>query len=204
MGRLPDKLTKTTLASVELATTEMQSSQVAKVQAFQAFYQENLGLIYRYVYSKVRNREEAEDVTSQIFIKAVRGVDTERAPLMKRKWLFQVARTTIADYWRSRYRVTTSSLEALLEAGWEDPAEEMQIAVSSRPTEQVQRILQALPEKYREILKCRFLLNLSIKETAVWMGLSEGNVIVLQFRALKRAADLDHAVKGSIESHPVV
>jgi RNA polymerase sigma-70 factor, ECF subfamily len=86
---------------------------------------------------------------------------------MMRKWLFQVARTTIADYWRSRYRVPASSLEALLGAGWEGPAEEEQRAVSSRPTEQVQRILQALPETHRESLTCRFLLNLSIKETAV-------------------------------------
>ena len=42
------------------------------VQEFQTLYEENLGLIYRYVYSKVGNREEAEDLTSQIFIKAVR------------------------------------------------------------------------------------------------------------------------------------
>jgi RNA polymerase sigma-70 factor, ECF subfamily len=100
--------------------------------------------------------------------------------------------------------VLTSSLEALVEAGWEGPVEEEQIAVSSRPIEQVQRVPQALPQRYREILTCRFLLNLSIKETAVWMGLSEGNVKVLQFRALKRAADLDRAVLGSMEGHPVV
>jgi hypothetical protein len=81
VGTPPGKRTKTTLASVELATTGMQSSQVAKVLAFQTFSQENLGLIYRYVYSKVSNREEAEDVTSQIFIKAVRGIDAERTPL---------------------------------------------------------------------------------------------------------------------------
>jgi RNA polymerase sigma-70 factor (ECF subfamily) len=164
------------------------------VQQFQTFYQENLGLIYRYVYSKVGNREEAEDLTSQIFIKAIRGVDTERGPQSMQKWLFQVARTTIADYWRVYYRVSVSSLEELLEAGWEGPAEEESTAVSSRPTERVHRILQALPEHYRDVLTCRFLLNLSIKETALRLGLTEANVKVLQFRALKRAADLEHIV----------
>ncbi|TME05793.1 MAG: sigma-70 family RNA polymerase sigma factor [Chloroflexi bacterium] len=162
------------------------------VQQFQTFYQENLGLIYRYVYSKVGNREEAEDLTSQIFIKAIRGVDTERGPQSMQKWLFQVARTTIADYWRVYYRVSASSLEELLEAGWEGPAEEEYKPVSSMPTERVQRILQALPEHYREVLTCRFLFNLSIKETALSLGLTEANVKVLQFRALKRAADLEH------------
>ena len=43
----------------------------------QTFYRENIGLIYRYVYSKMGNREEAEDLTSQIFLKAVRGLNYE-------------------------------------------------------------------------------------------------------------------------------
>ena len=58
----------------------------------------------------------------------------------------------------------------------------------------IQRILRALPEHYREVLTCRFLYNLSIKDTALRMGLTEANVKVLQFRALKRAADLDPIV----------
>ncbi len=165
------------------------------VQEFQTLYQENLGLIYRYVYSKVGNREEAEDLTSQIFIKAVRGVDHKRGAQSIQKWLFQVARTTIADYWRAYYRIAASSLEELLEAGWEGPAEEEEaIFASSQPAERVRHILQALPEHYREVLTCRFLLSLSIRETALRMGLTEANVKVLQFRALKRAADLEPVV----------
>ncbi len=58
----------------------------------------------------------------------------------------------------------------------------------------VQRILAALPNNYREVLTCRFLYNLSIKETAQRLGLTEANVKVLQFRALKRAAELDAQV----------
>ncbi len=86
-------------------------------QAFQSFYRENLGPIYRYVYRKVGNREEAEDLTSQIFIKAVRSLNHDRGPQSSRNWLFQVARTMIADYWRAFYRTATSSLDALVEAG---------------------------------------------------------------------------------------
>jgi RNA polymerase sigma-70 factor (ECF subfamily) len=163
-------------------------------QDFQTFYQENLNLIYRYVYSKVGNREEAEDLTSQVFIKAVRGVNTERGALSVQKWLFQVARTTIADYWRARYRIATSSLEALLESGWEGPAECEEVAIATGPVERVQRLLQALPQHYREVLTCRFLLNLSIRDTALQLGLTEANVKVLQFRALRRAADLEEFV----------
>jgi len=140
------------------------------VQEFQTFYQENLGLIYRYVYSKVGNREEAEDLTSQIFLKAVRDLDLSREAYSTKTWLFQVARTTIADYWRVHYRVTTKSLEDLLEAGWEGPAEAELLARSERSVEWIQRILQALPERYRKVLIYRFLLKLSVKDTAVSMG----------------------------------
>lgn len=163
-------------------------------QEFSTLYQENLHLIYRFVYSKIGNREEAEDLTSQIFMKAVRGINTERGPLSVQKWLFQVARTTIADYWRAHYRISTSSLEALLDAGWEGPAEHGDIGISTNPAERVQRLLQALPEHHREVLTCRFLLNLSIRETAMRMGITEANVKVLQFRALKRAAELEEFV----------
>src|SRR5581483_4903891 len=167
-------------------------------QAFQAFYRENLGPIYRYVYSKVGNREESEDLTAQVFIKAVRSLDRERDLQSTRNWLYQVARTTIADYWRAYYRTPTSSLEGLLEAGWNalTVAENELFEVHSSAVDLAQRILQALPERQREVLTCRFLLGLSVRETAVRMGLTEGNVKTLQFRALKHAADLEYIVSN--------
>jgi len=163
-------------------------------QEFQQFYQENLGLIYRYVYNQVGNRDEAEDLTSQIFLYVVSNIDHERSLLSTKKWLYLVARSIIADYWRARSRLPKSSLDELLEAGWEGPTEIKVTATSNKAEARVESILQALPEKYREVLKCRFLLKLSVKATALKMGVSEANVKVLQFRALKRAADLEQVV----------
>jgi RNA polymerase sigma-70 factor (ECF subfamily) len=206
VGSLRGKQARTNLAAAGHDGAGVQGSRGARntgfsgganVQEFQTFYQENLGLIYRYVYGKVGNREEAEDLTSQIFMKAVRGVDTERGPQSMQKWLFQVARTTIADYWRAHYRVSVNSLEELLDAGWEGPVDEEPAAMNGKPEDRVHRILQALPEHYREVLTCRFLLNLSIRDTAIHMNLTEANVKVLQFRALKRAADLEHIIIGT-------
>jgi RNA polymerase sigma-70 factor (ECF subfamily) len=125
----------------------------------QTFYQENPGLIYRFVYSNIGNREEAEEITSDIFLKAVRGVDTERGPLSMQKWVFRVARTTLADYWRAHSRKggwSTSSLDELVEAGWQGPLEEEEMEVGSRPTERVQGMLLAVPQSDRDVLTCRF------------------------------------------------
>ncbi len=134
------------------------------VHEFQTLYQEKFGSIYHYVYSKVGNREEAEDLTAEVFLKAARNINYESNSYSIRKWLFLVARSTIADYWRRHFREPASSLDELLEIGWEGPPEEELNA---------------------------FLLNLSIKATASRMGLTEANVKILQFRALKRAAALN-------------
>ena len=198
---------------------------------FQQVYQENLGPIYRYVLSRVGNREDAEDLTSGIFLKAIGGVDYERPPMMIRRWLFQVARTALADHWRERYRAITYSLEELLESDEREAMEEeagesnttrahrlqqllrTRLSISPSPeryldedgeertedssaTVRVQRLLQALPAPYRDVLTCRFLLHLSIRETARRMGLTVANVKVMQSRALKRAAELEVAVTG--------
>jgi len=161
---------------------------------FQQFYQEQAGPVYRFVYSKVGHREDAEDLTSQIFLKAVNGIHQEHSPQSMQKWLFLVARTIVADYWRAHFRLPTHSLDELFETGWEGPAEEGPIAISDSSVERVQHILQALPERYRKVLTCRFLLKLSLRDTAVSMGATVATIKILQFRALKRAADLEHIV----------
>lgn len=220
--------TKTSRAAAETNAPEAR---------FQQVYQENQGLIFRSMYSWVGNREDAEDLTSCIFLKAVEGVDYERPPMMIRRWLFQVARTTLADHWRERYRFITYSLEELLASDEREPVEDepgvsnttradrLQQLLRARLTypspedfldeereeptrekpaagdksapERVQRLLQELPAHYREVLTCRFLLNLSLRDTARRMGLSVANVKVMQSRALKRAASLEVVVTES-------
>lgn len=165
-----------------------------------AVYEETLPIVYRYIYSKVGNREEAEDLTSQVYLKALRGLDEARDMSATQAWLFQVARTTIADYWRGFYRLRSSSLDDLLEAGWDSAInvgsqEDDQSAVS-----RASRLLSLLPERYREVLTNRFLLNLSLKETAARMNLTEANVKVLQFRALKKASQFDGRETGDDET----
>lgn len=163
-------------------------------QGIQSLYQERYEFVYRYVYSKIGNREEAEDLTAEIFLKAARNLDRERSQESARQWLHLITRSSIADYWRAHYHLPTSSLDELTDAGWEVPDREASAAAGNSAKELVQRILQALPEQQREVLKCRFLLELSIKATASRMGVSVANAKVLQFRALKRAADLERVI----------
>lgn len=171
-----------------MLSTHVHKGATSDRQEIQSLYRERYEFIYRYVRSKIGNREDAEDLTAEIFLKAVRSLDQERSRESMQQWLYRVMRTTIADYWRTHYRHPTSSLDELLDAGWEVPVEEVSIAINDSAKDQVQRILQALPERQREVLICRFLFNLSIHATALRMGVSVANAKVLQFRALKRAA----------------
>ena len=162
-------------------------------QDFQTIYYENVGLIYRYVYNKVGHREEAEDLTSQIFVKAAHSLDVQRHPSSTRTWLFRVARTTVADYWRAYHRQPTISLDNLLDTGWEGPLEEESALANVGAAETIQSIFRVLSEREREVLTARFLLNLSVREAATKMGMTEANLKVIQFRALKHAAYVELA-----------
>lgn len=73
-------------------------------QDLAAFYQENLTRIYQFIYVQVKNREVAEDLTSRVFLKAVRHLDDQRSSQSIRSWLLQAAHTTVIDYWHAFYR----------------------------------------------------------------------------------------------------
>src|SRR5260370_16592029 len=106
------------------------------------------------------------------------------------QWLYLITRTTLADHWRTHYRLPSSSLDELIDAGWEGPVGEELAATSSSTAERVQRILQALPERYREVLKCRFLLKPSLKATAQQMGVTIPTANIITFLPLNSTAAL--------------
>ncbi len=154
-----------------------------------AAYRANLEPIYRFIYQKVGNRETAEDLTEDVFAKAVRGLHAGHAPQAVQAWLYATARTTIVDYWRARggETVDIAEVEGLLFA-----LETGTVPVAlERTARRVNRLLAALPERERRVLELRFLRGYTLIETARELGMSEGNVKVVQHRALKRAATLE-------------
>lgn len=152
-----------------------------------AVYQEHVTPVFRFLYSRVGNREDAEDLSSQVFLKAVRHLDLARDAMTIRSWLFQLARTTLADYWREYYRAPKVSLFLVGDIAGQE--EEEQVAEPHIAAETLRQVLELLPDHYRLVLTLRFLEGLSIKEAAAEMGITEGNVKVLQLRALRRAAE---------------
>lgn len=144
--------------------------------------------VYRFLFSRVGNRQDAEDLTSEVFLKAARQLDSSRAEASVAQWLYTVARTVLADHWRRHYRA--GAVLPLDEARAGEIPGQASTVESIRNEEAVARVLSLLPDRYRVVLELRFLRGYSIGETALEMGVTPENVKVIQHRALAKAVQL--------------
>jgi RNA polymerase sigma-70 factor (ECF subfamily) len=148
-------------------------------------FQENAVHIYRFIYAKVSNREDAEDLTSQVFLKAIRWLADGRDMISIRSWLYRTARSVLVDYWREQGRL---ELVPLTEGGQSAAHDKGHWRAPWRNRARALRILDALPERERAVLRLRFLQGYTTREIAQALGLTPSNVRVLQLRARRRAA----------------
>jgi RNA polymerase sigma-70 factor, ECF subfamily len=158
----------------------------ADAQPLQSVYERDADAIFRFLYRYTHRREVAEDLTAEVFLKALRSLDRSREPASMRSWLFRVAWSTFADYWRGLRRHPTCSLDDVPSHEW-PVADTEADGPGDEPAEEVRQILAHLPKRSREVLTRRYLLNQSVKETAAAMRLSEPNVKALTRRALAMA-----------------
>lgn len=151
-------------------------------------YRDHMREIYRLIYARVGNKETAEDLTSDVFMKAMAHLDRERPESSLVAWLYRVAQNTVNDYWRAVYRLPIIALDEARTL--RRPVARPDTLRQDQAATQAMALLDQLPPNYRQVLTFRLLEGLSVAETAARMSLSEGNVKVLQHRALRRAATL--------------
>ncbi len=145
-------------------------------------YRDNVTWVYRLMYRKVGNQPDAEDLTAEVFMTALRPMRMSATVPEVRKYLHMTARTVLAGYWKDRMgrQITT------IDDDVPESSEPEQVAGDAPET--VRRLLQRLPDNYRRILELRFLQAASVRESASQMGVSVANAKVLQHRALRMAA----------------
>jgi len=173
----------------------IQRAQQGQSEAFGELYQRYATVIFRFVCLRLGNNEDAEDLTEEIFMRALHNLaryDDRGIPFAA--YLFQIARNALIDHYRKN-RNSLSSIDDLDIRGGDPGPEE---SVSHRiEFQDLQRIMENLPEDYRNVLILRFLSGLSPEETAIMMDRSEGAVRVLQFRALAALKKL--LQKGNVD-----
>ena len=152
---------------------------------WEAPYRENLGWVYRFIYGRVGNRPDAEDLTAEVFTRALPRLKLAAAPEQLRAYLATTARTVLADYWRRYYDLDLPLVG--------DPGCAPAVPDAVGGDENARRanhLLALLPDQYRHVLQLRFLQGYSVRETARILGISVASAKVLQHRALRRAAEL--------------
>ena len=162
--------------------TALQPVTGAAYADWDAVYRDNVTWVYRLMYSKVGNQPDAEDLTAEVFMTALRPLRVSASVPEVRKYLSMTARTVLASYWRDRMGREVTAIEADLPEIIEPES------IASDAPDKVHRLLQRLPDNYRRILELRFLQAFSVREAASHMGVSVANAKVLQYRALRMAA----------------
>jgi RNA polymerase sigma-70 factor, ECF subfamily len=160
-----------------------------EASAFGRLYDHYQPAIYRFVLIKVGHREEAEDLTHQVFLHAWQHVATYRpAGFPFSSWLYRIARNQIIDHYRTAKQATPiDDLPPELFPSTEDGETAVEINLL---LEKVHRAIRGLKPDYQDIIVLRFVEELSVREAARAIGKSEGAVKVLQHRALKELQDL--------------
>jgi len=144
---------------------------------------DELELVYAFIYARVGNRADAEDLTQQVALKAIPRLRQTAPASAIRGYLFATARSVLGGFWSTRLGLSEAELRedlALATPPAEPPSEE--------GAETVQKILAQLSDNYRRVLELRFLHGYSLKEVAAEMHSTVGAIKVMQLRALRAAA----------------
>jgi RNA polymerase sigma-70 factor (ECF subfamily) len=153
-------------------------------QAFAQLYEENFDRIYRYVYLRLGNQAEAEDLSQEVFAKAFEAMGSYKwRNLPFASWLFRIAHNQIVDFLRKQTKVKEVALDDdnVTVAGEANPAF---IAEKELEIEELIDGVKKLSPAQREVISLRFGAELSIAEAARVLGKSPGTVKALQYNGI--------------------
>jgi RNA polymerase sigma-70 factor (ECF subfamily) len=144
---------------------------------FAELYEHNFARVYAYVARRTRDRDEAEDLTAEVFHQALANLERfewRGVPFVA--WLLGIASNVIAARWRHNAGAQEIAADGLEEAGAEDDVERRTMLA---------QLVDGLPEDQRQVIVRRFVDQRSTREIAHELGRTEGAVKQLQFRALQ-------------------
>jgi RNA polymerase sigma factor (sigma-70 family) len=157
-------------------------------QDWAAVYADNADWVYRMIFRRIDNQSDAEDLTSDVFVAALKPLRITATVTEVRGYLRATTRTVLAAHWRRNIGNQLASIDEVGEVP--QVADQPQAAEQpvSATAQLVDTVLTTLPDNYRRILELRFLGGYSVSDSARQMDISAANAKVLQHRALRQAA----------------
>ena len=172
----------------------VEQAQAGDAEAFGRIYDRYVDTVFRFIYFRVGNRQLAEDLTSDTFLRALKRIGSftwQGRDLGA--WLVTIARNLVADHFKSgRYRLEVTAGD-VLDADREDrgPEGSPESAVVDHITNvALLTAVKRLNPEQQECIVLRFLQGFSVAETAQAMGKNEGAIKALQYRAVRALARL--------------
>ena len=152
-------------------------------QAFARLYEEYFDRIYRYVAVRVGDRIEAEDLTQQVFVNALRAISSYRVKGVPfSAWLYRIAHNQVVDYLRKKKKRAAVPLNEDWVASRDRNPQQM--VERNLDIEQLLSATKRLTEAQREVISLRFAGELPIAQVAQIMGKSQGAIKALQHSAI--------------------
>jgi RNA polymerase sigma-70 factor (ECF subfamily) len=151
--------------------------------AFAALYRRYVGRIYRYVYSRVGRKADAEDLTARIFTEALEGLGGYQDLGTFSAWLFTIAHRRVVDHYRRKR--PTQPLDEAINIESDDPNPLAQVAHNEQ-LEHLAQLVAGLDEDKQDLLQLRFAGELSYREVGKIVGRNEGAVKMAVHRLLRR------------------
>ncbi len=158
-------------------------ARAGEAAAFGALYDRYVEAVYRYVFYRVRETAEAEDVTSEVFMKALRAMPRyeTRQPFLA--WLYRIARNAVIDQAR-RKRTQVSFEDALGHPNADRILDPDATLFQQVDAETLRRAIRQLTPLQQEVIVLRYVEGLDTRAIARIVGKREGTVRGIEFRAL--------------------
>ena len=158
-------------------------------EIFAELYVQYLPKVFRYISYRIGDVHLAEDLTSNVFEKALTGFSSYRSDKASfSTWLLSIARHAVIDHYRASSKRQTIPLEKAAEMSSEiaSPEEE---AVRNEERQRLQICLAGLPQQEQEIISLKFGAELNNRQIAGMLSLSESNVGTVLYRAVRKLRD---------------
>ncbi len=157
--------------------------------AFGELYDIYVEKIYRFVFFKINNKEETEDIISDVFLKVWNYlIENRKIEIGSFSGLvYRVARNNIIDFYRQRAKKQECSLDSVILIADDDNYEKVEI---NQEVEQIMKVIKKMKQEYQEVLLLRFVEDLSTAEIASILDKTSTSVRVILHRATKKLQEL--------------
>jgi len=162
----------------------LENARQLEENALSTLVKKSYPFVFRYFYYRSVTREDAEDLTSEVFVRVVSSIKGQKGYFPA--WLISIARNLLTDYYRKRGRSGETSLEEIEEPSLDSDENEK----DTLHPDDIRKMFDMITEEQKEVIILRFIEGNTNEEVAKTMNKSIGAIKALQFRALSALRDI--------------